>query len=339
MANRSEDYKRLDDLAGNYHMMRYKTFDLISIINEFPEGITREDLKSLYRIKLNRVNRKYRRGVKWLSIQIAKYKERINDSDYKSTLDTAEAILNVSFFSEVEDFGTLIEMLSGYKLSQVLINRDDYLNSLVFYKNKLKRAKALALAGLTAFLQGNEGGYVRDKRIKVLKQKILNALDDPTITGSFLDKETTVETEQNKLSVNYNKSVEEVNNFKNRVSDIIERPADAVQEIILDTLGENRLFKRLFKRLTYAGIMPAKSDKNFEESFEGYWRDRIRKKYGGNVPFCDEVDEEEKPIEIKGIFYKREEVINIGSGIYLPRTEATLEALRKAIRNSNYDAY
>jgi len=299
------------------------TSDIIDTFTKYPEGVTTEDLRKNYKELFRRYSNEYSRKRKKLTRKLESYID--------SGSDTALAV-----FPAAKDFIDYLNSMDD-KYNTALQSRVTYVTNLVLFRGQARAAKKAVLEYLNSILGVNK---LRDVRAKILHQIVLNALDNPSLNTTLLDSETTPEIVQEVLRVKFNKARQQLTEFSSKLESSLSIGSLAD----LDVDGSSSFIKKVLKKMGQLNRTPIFNKDSVGANLEDYWREKVRKKFGGDLPFCDEVDSSGSPIKVmdsNGVerYAKATEVIDLGGGRYILKTDKNMDLLRKSLRNGNYDAY
>jgi len=284
------------------------------VISEYPSGIRSNDIQLRYRAKF-----------------------KMNSFGYTTSLNNLKQEF-VSFSNKHSVSKTLMEDLLQRvglfpsKLPDAISFKDDILSELSYIQSILIEFRKMLFDTITD-LSGIP--KLRDRRINNLKAIANAAFQSPTTSG-YVDRQTSIKSEQKKLEDSLLRAKKTDEEFKLFISEL-EKSTQVVTNMI----------SKKFSSLTRKNIILRRSVRSGPssgtETLEEFWRDKIRKKYGKDVPFCDELDSEGNPIKIKNadgveVFAKAKDVIKV-DGEYKRLQDVKMDLLKKDYGNPNNDAY
>lgn len=330
MAIRDNEYNSLKDSIFDINHMLHVVSDLIKTLNKFPQGIVVEDISRGYKMSFASYSREYTRKKKKLSRLIANYLEKAED--LKDFAKIADRIL--IFLPGILTVQQYIDYGLPDKYTIALASRDKHITNLSDFRINLRVAKHTTRIGLDSLL--GTGSGLRDVRVRTLKKIVDSSLDNRAFNTTVLDAEVNVQNTQTMLTNRLNKINNTINEFKGNLESNLSFKS-------IESLAQSK-FKWLYMKLAQLKRNVIYDSDTPRENLEKHWRERVRNKYGGNLPFCDEVDANGSPIKVvdkNGIerFAKADEVIETSEGQYTLKSEVNMDELRKALRSDRYDTY
>ena len=179
----------------------------------------------------------------------------------------------------------------------VLVSLDRVISILILMKDK-----AIAAADEIA---GKPG--IKNPVLENLMKKVTNILSSK-VQESNTDQKT-LDNLKSENDVYLNKAVESVNSTKK----VIQQAGDNL------ALLSTKVSKDLLIKMASVFGFGKKNEKTPKGNLEDFWREKVRKKYGGAVPFCDEFES----IDPQGnkSYIKKEEAVLVSAGYYQKKTE------------------
>jgi hypothetical protein len=322
MATDTQKYNSLKYLSYDLNVILLYTSDLIDTLDKVPDVISLDGVRDSYDDNFLRYSVEYARKRKKLIRKVNDYLDVDEDS--------------LVYFSRAIKFSSYLKSIPD-KYSDAVYSKDVIIGSLTAYRNDGRKAKRNMIEKMNTLVGGSA---TRDIRSKVLSRIVINALDNPATTSTVLDKDVTPETTKEVLEVKFNKTRQEIKNITSELDAKLSLGSLADLEVN----RESSLFKRMLKKLGQLNRGISKNTGGVGQSMESYWRERIRKRYGRSLPFCDEVDANGNPIMVtdaNGVkrYAKATDVIDIGGGKYILKTEEAMDKIRKSLRSDEYDTY
>lgn len=169
---------------------------------------------------------------------------------------------------------------------------------------------------------------IKNNRVRRLLKRARSYFQSPAV-DTLVNRELTPEASKSEFQRRENQVVASTNRFKEllkKAADYSTVPTDLLskfQEQILANLNLGRTF--------------SDEEESGSQALENYWRDRVRKKFGGNIPFCDEV--EIKNIDGTTRYIKRVDAIEVSPGVFRDKKEVNLENLKVDLLSKQSDLY
>jgi hypothetical protein len=343
MAIRDQRYEEAKDIIYDLLKILHLTSDLGNVINKLPEGVTIEEMKDSYNSKFNLYSIEYARKRKKLAKKLDDYLESDDEFLESDEADFGDVFTRSSIFPQAQDYRDFILNQGEYsggrgmppKYTQALENKEPLttvlkLTRLIVVKSNLLAKKNLdSLLGVSA---------LRDFRIKKLREKVVTSFQNQALTSTILDRATTVQVKQQMLTADFNK-------VKNTIAEFTSLLENFTSFEGIDRLtSSNPGYKGFLKKIAQLNRNPINNLDEPRNSLENFWRERVRDKFGGNLPFCDEVDSDGVPIKVtdeNGVarFAKATDVIDLGDKNYVLKSKINMDELRKSLRSDNYNSY
>jgi len=266
---KNSEYNQFQLVLDEYNNLIDALIDLIDIVNEIPNGLSTTDAVTDFNKKLNQRTFRYNTKRKAI-IEIAT--DTLEDPNFPSD-------------SLVQKLIAYLQFKLGENLIQLLDrveNKKIVLDTLGKYKDDLIRDKLQSIDKQSKVL--SDGEDIDNEKVKRLKQKISNHITSEALNNIIAKDFTPVF-----LS-------DKIKNLRKACEDKLKQFAEALK--IAD--GDwTKLATNIQKGFSFLTKKMVTLDKNFvnaqkqlygaaNKSLEQFWRDKIRKKYGGNIPFCDE---------------------------------------------------
>jgi hypothetical protein len=319
MANQNMiDYNIFKSEIGDLNNLIISINNLVNILKKYPTGTSASNLGDLYKANFSRNSFNYTTSRRNLISDIKKFISSYSEYDNKS-----EKVMKV----------ILEGMLSmSTKLTIALDYNDVEVPALKEYVNLLQDLKAGALNNMN-----NSVGkpQIWDSRIPTLESKRVSAYQSPAIDG-YVDRNLTLKIQQIRseeaLTVANIKDLE----FKELISKL--ENVTQVSKILYEKFPQLALKNALLRRNVDTKTRSGK------EALEDYWRSKVRKKFGNDVPFCDEVWSDGQPVKVMTadgleFFAKATDVVKGPNGGYQLKKDNANETLKKDYNDTNLGAY
>jgi len=266
---KNSEYNQYQLILDEYNTLIDALIDLIDIVHDIPNDLSTTDAMTDFIKKLNQRTFRY-------------------NTKRKAVIEIATDTLDVPNFPGVNTVTDLIAYLQfkvGENLIQLFVkveNKKIVLDTLGKYKDTLIEEKLSIIDRQSKALSGGEA--IDNEKVKRLKNKISNHISSEAL-NNIIAKDYTPVFLSDKI-----KKLREVRNAK------LKQFAEALK--IAD--GDwTKLAANIQKDFSFLIKKMVTLDKNFvnaqnilygaaNKSLEQFWRDKIRKKYGGSIPFCDE---------------------------------------------------
>jgi hypothetical protein len=336
MSVKGPEYNQLRGLSYDLSGIIGLTSDLIDTFIKYPSGVTVNDMMVLYRVKFMDYSIEYTRKRKTL---LEALDDRIWSEDnlkLDSSVLTSSSFLT-AIFKPIEELRSYILSMDS-KYSVALFNRENHTKSLSDHRDSCRTARNVMNKYSETLIGTKEG--LRDKRAKTLKKIVQNSMSNSGLTSTVLDKDINTETAQNLLTIRYNNNRKQLTQAVSKIEGVLN--VGSLADI--DVNISSSLVKRMLKKLGQLNREPVIGSSKVGENIEGYWREKVRVRFGGNLPFCDEVDSNGTPILVtdsNGVkrYAKAEDVVDLGDGKFVLKADINLDLLRKSLRSDTYDTY
>lgn len=273
------------------------TSDLINFLENFADDFDYDKKKDRAGIIMADISFSYNTRRKNLIQKIKEFEERFENGlvsfneELTGFLPTLEELFPKQYTDAYNIRSTLIEVLKGF-LPYLVDGKKDI----------LKEINALV----------EEGDIKNPRVIRLLKRA--KSYIQSRVTESVVDKQTTPEVAKQNFIRRYSFIENRTKEFKEllkKAANFSTIPDELREKYKFDLIG-TLILKRSFSD-------QAKTGANFTED---YWRDKVRKEYGGNIRFCDEVETGDGNGNIR--YIKQEDAVEVRPGVYKSRKELNI---------------
>jgi len=279
-------YKNIVQNISDINNVISKVSSLIFVLEDIPENFTTESESKKFETEFNQKTFSYNLERRAL-IEISE--------DYIE--DYPEQTVATTY---IIDLRVYVESLPQ-QLTVIMPQKEEVLKTLKVF---LKRAISdkIRIKGKLEALAGEKHNAEINKRVKDLKDELNTQLATDAI-NDIVDKSLTQDVARQATQRLKTATDNRIRRFRERL-----KKANTV-ELINDFKYEYLNWGSLFKRTE-------EKDRTGDQTLEEYWREELRQKYGGDIPFCDEVR------LLDGSFAKKTDVIlDSESGTYIRRQD------------------
>jgi hypothetical protein len=270
VVQKNSEYNQYQLLLDEYNNLIDALIDLIDIIRMVPNSLSTTDTVTDFTKKLNQRTFQYNTKRKAV-IEIA--------TDFLLDAPSISA-------ATVQELIAYLQFKIGENLTDLLATgvakKDIVLKDLTQFKDNLIKEKLISIDKQTQIL--SDGEDVDNEKVKRLKQKINNHISTDAL-NNIIAKDFNPVFLSDKI-----KKLREVSDAKLKQFAEALRIADGDWTKLATNIQKD--FNFFIKKMVTLdkNFVNAQSQLygSYKKSLEQFWRDKIRKKYGGNIPFCDE---------------------------------------------------
>jgi len=323
MATANTYYYELRDILKDLQVLISRTNRLSNIIKKIPKDLQTSEDVSFYRRLINNSSLSYTSLRRRISRKLRSYIEAEDEA----------VVERQKIYPGASDYKFFIDTLLPKRFSVLAKSNsvDNILTLLEGFKNVLIEAVLEAKRVLNSYLGY---GIIKDKKAKRLKERVDTALDDPEVYTTVMDKNITIEQKQQLLTSHSQKVKEEISTVFSKIENVLDTGSLAD----IDLNQESPAVVKFLKKMGELNRSPV-TPKSFSEDLEGYWREIIRAKFGGDLPFCDEVAVDGTPVKVQGKFTKYKDVLDLGNGVFVLKKDTIADTVRKILKDKNEEAY
>lgn len=245
------------------------------VIEDYPKDLEYKDTEDFFNSSMNRLSPTYTYAVKSIFNEFSDIEEKYQGQPYVEQISDAVALLKTTLPPKITTLAAGEEQ------------RNDKLIDVNTAIDLLLNAKAVVFSKIQD-LTGKKG--LKSRRAERFLNRSQKIFQSPALADVVSQKET-LEVVRERARKRLRRSEEKINEFRQMLKN--------ATSLLSIPEEKKKKFKDVILKDSVLGRIARTKVFNLEKSNEEYWRNRIRERFGGNIPFCDEV------MDSNGYFIKK----------------------------------